>query len=721
MSNLAGEKTTISGITVYKASTKALDIDGRIPVDIESALEDSEVQEEVLSYINGILDRLDSTNSYRSSTVLSRTEAFEILANKLAADPSSPWAKLKGSLVGKELLVWGAEIISQAALQNQLLADSMYLESANERMIKVCAWSNDLKLDNVKPHAIKIRLATAESKIFGPFAVKVVIGGASYYNLDFVRSNEELILYQGTATLKSTKPNANWVTGLDNSLFTKNMRWDVHSTRAFGGDNGAYGAAPVYLKLTKQTLADSVRVFACRLGDTTVAYPISEYSPILRDGSGYENLYKVRLGRDNYQTVMFGDGIWGKAYSADMYDYIVYYLDATSTNVSTDATPKFYISETEIPTAAKAKTLKDRGEDVPVYGTLISVSNGGPATLEYMRSQLKSQLGSSVAVTTRQQIREFCNAQPTVLDCNPVLTGQNEVTVYVKPFDEADDAFNFIAFSLNMHGDMCVNYKSEVGKPFIFNIILSKASVTDSLKQKAAAKLLHDYAYRRLAYDGSSLESSVSEGISISGIGSKLASILGTVMVDLEIEEIVSASDKKLTFTPVIGTIKVYDSGDNVIGYDDAGQLVFTEPNGPSYGRFYWGAGDFLISLARRKAVELESGVMFEVNAQLSGLPSSDANVLLSDNQIMVEAAGKVYVMQIGEAFTKGDYSIQRVRNYVRPVQSFEGSIRANNNNAVLSGTDVYRVYDGTGEQSTTSMDRVAVSSLTWLDIEPLS
>ena len=118
-----------------------------------------------------------------------------------------------------------------------------------------------------------------------------------------------------------------------------------------------------------------------------------------------------------------------------------------------------------------------------------------------MRAQIKNQLCIATAIVSKKQIKDYVNSLPSVLDCNPVSTGQNKVTVYIKPKSPEDRNFGFITYLLGIYGSMAVQYEARVADSFSCDIILhDPGNIIEAVKNAAVSKIEDIYSYSRLKF-----------------------------------------------------------------------------------------------------------------------------------------------------------------------------------------------------------------------------
>ncbi len=79
--------------------------------------------------------------------------------------------------------------------------------------------------DTVKPATVRITIKTSKVQVFAPFAIRLEVGNLSFYNIDFVRSDQQITLYQGTpkavtSVSRSTEGATLDAMGIDSSVST---------------------------------------------------------------------------------------------------------------------------------------------------------------------------------------------------------------------------------------------------------------------------------------------------------------------------------------------------------------------------------------------------------------------------------------------------------------------------------------------------------------------
>lgn len=621
---------------------------------------------------------------------MNKEEAYKKLSDKLT---SHVWGNLKTSLLGKELLSFGAELISEVSQVASDLKDVFFIETCPKKYLYACAWINELKLDTIKPFTIKVKLDSSVLKksfnktIYGPFEIKIQVGAALYYNIDFVNVNNDMILYQGEPY--RAKDIENLETGIYSEDFI-NFAWEKSDTVM-----DSEGLSSTRVKLTKNTITDSVRVFTNDGGVT----PCTEYSELYYTGTGLYNTYKIRVNEEDIQYVVFGDGSWGKKLNPDTN---IMWLNATFVKVSEQSSVKVFIQNKYIPS------------DGLFLNKQFTIGDENPS-LDYLRTQLRGQLAKTTSVSNKQQLRMFVNSLPTVLDSYPLVTDSNEVTVYIKPTNSGDKTFGFISYLLGLYGDICVNYKTKVAGSYKFSVKIKEPSVfTEAQRNQVINRLQEKFAYDNIGFETQ---------VTASSIAAMIKDLIDSTTIEVILQESLNAGtqDVQLMFTPSPTSIKILNNETKQVeGWDSVGELMVMGDSSETYGNTTISVGDFSIDSAFRFAINKNTGSYTNITNQFSGIQSAVISVSSEVPYLCIGTGTKNYMMQFlntkdylylgvkddsycilkvakGSGFIDGDLSIERLTGLTRSVQKFKlaESLDMCCATAVAVDNDVYYVTQG--------------------------
>jgi len=219
--------------------------------------------------------------------IRNQTQILTDLKNSLN---SSAWQQLKGSLLGRELLAYGTEIIFSTELVKEALGNSLYLENVDIDGIISISNAQDIPLQKIKPATVKVVINSLTTTYYAPFTLKFTKGAISFTNIDYVSSDGIIELYQGNVV--SAFSNASQTTADFLAFKVDTTKQWTEFTEFVEGD--FYSK---YIKLGNNAMAASVRILE---KSGSVVIPITEYNPLISDN--LQSLYKVRNLRIKYLT-----------------------------------------------------------------------------------------------------------------------------------------------------------------------------------------------------------------------------------------------------------------------------------------------------------------------------------------------------------------------------------------------------------------------------------
>lgn len=585
----------------------------------------------------------------------SKDEIQQELENSLS---SNLWQTLKGSLMGRELVAWSTELVYATELVNDSLGDSLQIDSANLSELISIANTLEVGIQKITPATIKITVTVPSTVYYAPFTLKFAIGSILFTNIDFVSSDDIIVLYQGTViSTFSTE-------GEDTSDFM-NLRVDSTKTWALRNEFTESEYYSKYFKMTENAMASSVRVFS----KGTVVAPVTSFNPLLADSDITQ--YKVRMDQDKIGSVIFGNGLWGDGINLGLESYQIIWLDLTTNTFDpTGGTLKYYAP----------------GESVGISVTyaLNSHTKSLDEDLNWIRFLIRGLVAKDSVVATKPQIRAFSNTYAAVLDSSVVRSDNitNRVTVYIKPTSVDDDVFTDIQDNLNLYGEIVTDYRVTLGAPFLFKIILATSeTISSEIKSAVVAFLEAQNSYIALPYN---------KVLNTAEMAASLVDLTtASIVVDLQVTEILS-SELKLSFGPKTGTLELV-SGENIVGWDAAGLLYSKEAGvGFSFSDVL-ATGDFLICQFKDvNGIPVGFNVLNPVTllnvdaspALANLIPSTFSSMIVvhtSDSylgyaiQLKYSNNGvptKVYEIVVynnDSSFEDGEYSIQRYNNSLKP------------------------------------------------------
>lgn len=450
-----------------------------------------------------------------------KSEIISTLASRLTDDI---WKKLKNSLLGRELISFGAEVISE----NESIKDTMLLqlnpETADKNGLYLLSQMNEIPITNIKPNALVVQMAS-DSKTYAPFELTYSIGNNSFTNIEYTMRNKSVALVNGSY-----------------KCYSHNM-------------NNIYGA----MEDGEETyIYDNNDSYSCiKLGN---AYPdsiivtdefgveIPRYSSDIAMSNTIDLMVKVMTGFDGNQYVRF---ICAENVEKPSKFRIVW-LDHSASEVDYD--------EDE---------LSVRDNNV-IVAEIKYLSRGSVDNIDYMREQLKKELAKYQGLNTPKSVERYVNGFPYVIDSRCVADNQNGMVVYVKPSENKDLTmyldFSEIAAHVSLNSILFPKIKVMTGKRLNFGLQID--GVKDVIVQNNIKGLVQDvFAYDKMKFNSvvntSQILSEVYNNFKI------VPSIRMTIDEDF-------TNNEPMSYVPVKNSVK---------GYDSKGTLVAWENNEMLYGR----------------------------------------------------------------------------------------------------------------------------------------
>lgn len=450
-----------------------------------------------------------------------KSEIISTLTNRLTSDI---WKKLKNGLLGRELIAFGAEVISE----NESIKDTMLLqlnpETADKSGLYLLSQMNEVPITNIKPNALVVQMAS-DSKTYAPFELTYSIGNNSFTNIEYTMRNKSVALVNGSY-----------------KCYSHNM-------------NNIYGA----MEDGEETyIYDNNDSYSCiKLGN---AYPdsiivtdefgveIPRYSSDIAMSNTIDLMVKVMTGFDGNQYVRF---ICAENVEKPSKFRIVW-LDHSASEVDYD--------EDE---------LSVRDNNV-IVAEIKYLSRGSVDNIDYMREQLKKELAKYQGLNTPKSVERYVNGFPYVIDSRCVADNQNGMVVYVKPSENKDLTmyldFSEIAAHVSLNSILFPKIKVMTGKRLNFGLQID--GVKDVIVQNNIKGLVQDvFAYDKMKFNSvvntSQILSEVYNNFKI------VPSIRMTIDEDF-------TNNEPMSYVPVKNSVK---------GYDSKGTLVAWENNEMLYGR----------------------------------------------------------------------------------------------------------------------------------------
>ena len=608
-----------------------------------------------------------------------RQEIVSALLEKAATDPILD--TVSRSLVGKELLYFGANVIYQLEQAGNVIASFADLARADAQQLIAYAYTHEVPCAFTKPAVVRVKVNTNEVQTFAPYTVYLSVGGTRFYNIDFVSTDREFTLYQGTPkAIVSVAGRYLDAFSLDTlGIIRQYQNWKLYKEFS----DGTYISS--YLKLGTRVVPESVRVFAKALtGDTEgIVFPYTEFNQGLSNPSA--KLYKVRTGWDKSVNLYFGDTNWSEQVNQELYDYEIYFLEASVTNFTVTSSNKLTLGD---------KTVEQKANADGVSFTVTSYSMGEESSLSYARTSILSAQFLAQGLVTEQQITNYVNSLDVINSSKLLVNkGTHSVHVVIKPSDPNNTEFGYLEDILRQNGAIGVNYSVTVATPLNFRVKLTSIGSTSSINMTRAQQVIAEYC----SYDNITLATQISSAtlnqvLQASGIND----IVATIAVDNEPAENDAFGQQKLQSTPAVNTLKLYNANGQLIGYDSDGiiQRLSTEPvpigevTGGSVALRYTyptKVGDFLFAPSK-------NGEPFFLDRQQSRILAASALTLtdVSGNPVMqgsffdyndsdtvlfmqrvTGGASKLLLYSLGNSIYKGDTSIFNRRTQLRAVAEY--------------------------------------------------
>lgn len=448
------------------------------------------------------------------------------LIAKLETQESGAWSKLQNSLVGRELIAFGAEVILATDNVASAFVQAFDYKFADERSLISLAHVHDIPVAFTRPAYIRIRISNASQYKFRPFDLVFTVGGVKFTNISFYNGNDDIVLYQGIVkSMKTAK--------LSDFYYEREVDWDITSipishTEVLTGHNlGAAFPESVYVFVKDENLSKGI---------------MSEYTPLSAGPSVV--CYKLYTLMDKSIAVLDGDGVWGSTPLSGAY-YQIIWLELTNNEFSTTGS---LISNT--------------------YGSLeykvMSASQGEEDSLEFAREYFRRFYLDLNAIISKDQVRDYVNGYPYVQDC-VVSAYNNVVSIYVKPTDPEDKGeYGDIEAMLDLKGCLLTSHEVSKGTAVEFQLSI-ESSASTAIKGQIESFISETYGYSSLNF---------SDVVNTSEVAASILSKFGVVCnVAFACNSVSIASGEKLQFIPTAGTLSILNAENKVIGYDLNGQL----------------------------------------------------------------------------------------------------------------------------------------------------
>lgn len=598
---------------------------------------------------------------------MTREEYYELLVNQAESKSGSVWNSLVSSLVGKELLYYGANVLADVDQVVDMINGVQDLSRVSSlSQVVNFAYTNEVSCDTVRPSTIKIKI-TGVSVVVAPFYIQLVVGGVVYYNIDFVKTDQEITLYQGS--VYSCSSGSTSLVTLPDMASPTTKSWRLYLEFR----EGKYQSS--YVKLSSDAISASVRVYAKSINAAGPVFPYTEYNAALSNPEAL--LYKVRTGWDFSVNVLFGDSNWAQQVMPSQYNYQIVWLQAGTNRVTLSSSSLLYISGTEWDGSTGSGAIYKSGVKLnsSVYYDVISSSDGEASSIPYARNYVISAVYKSRGIVTNQQVKNFVASFPSVGSVQ-VLSGDGKVTAYVKPTVVGDTNFGFIQDMLYQYGVSGGYYAVVAASPLHFNVTLRPVSAESSASVLAA----QDVVVNTFSYDSLSITDDVSAAI----INQTLAlnGITGIVSV-IAVQESVSVSNGRmqLSATPVLNTIRQYNTNTGaLVGFDSDGLFksigdlnsLGTSCLVSRVGDFLYltdGSKFYLLDVQSNRVLAVDASLAFNKSNGVFSMNSGSTTALLYQ-----DSAGDWYVSQyaVSASLSSGSASLFYRNSFLQPISTYK-------------------------------------------------
>lgn len=604
-------------------------------------------------------------------------DIYDSLVELIGSRSGSSWSSLKDSLVGKELLWAGANIVSATELLSDSVNGVLDLSRYDLRQLLSYAYTNEVPVDLSRPASVKISFSGFSSRspqTFAPFSLCLRVGNSSFYNIGYCDTSGEVDLYQGVPQYVVSGSDFRSSLPFPASDLTDGGPWRLYLELR----EGRYQSS--YVKLGSDVLSSSVWVFARSIGtsgsDYGPVFPYTSYNASLSNPSA--KLYKVRSLWDESCVVLFGDSNWAQPVLPSQYDYCIVWLRGTYTRFTVTSGLSL-----EVTGASSVSSLKQLSRSESGVGfRIVSSVDGESPSLSYARNYVISSIFRDSGLVTETQIRNFVLSFPSVQSTYLSVSPQS-VDVYVKPVTEGDTAFGFIADYLYQYGVSGIRYSVSVATalPFIISLRASTSDSSSSLIQ-AQNYLRQLYSYANVTLSTRVSSALVQQELTLQGLNGIVATLYARESVPDD-----TGGSFTLQSLPAVGSIVLRDRSGLPLGFDSDGRFKeYVELSSTlasslnSEGVMVSGVGDYvwlggnnvsyLVSLLDGRLLLSDSSVSFAADsAQFA--PYSDGLLALwsgSDKDVSFR------LYRDSSIFHAGRYSLFERPSYITPVSSSDPS-----------------------------------------------
>lgn len=448
-----------------------------------------------------------------------------LLKEKLENLPESQWSSLVNSLIGKELIAYGAEVINQAVLVKDSMLNSFNYQVADEQSLISIANVACVPLAFTKPSVIRLQVVSPTIQVYKPYDLKFVVGSNTYYNIEPFTSSETITLYQGTI-----KTMTMGVSKLSDIEIDTEIPW--YDLKLSENENKIEG------QLIGNAIPDSVYYF---YKEDSTNKLLSKYDAV---SAGTDSrLFRVKTLSDLNNMVVVKDKLLGIDSGISSSRQIIW-LQPTFATTSTTG------------------SLESK-----MFGTLqyneVSFTQGVAYSLEYARQQYAKFYSEMTAITSKSQIENYIKSSPYIEDVNLVAVNNN-VTAYIKPTDINDSGlFGEIESKLDLYGSFLVKHSLLLGTPIKVSFTIT-GDFTTQEKESIQNYVRERYSWSNLGFKDIPELSEV-----VNYVWSKFnktSKVYYRILNE-------SVTGRQLKFIPIQNSIRLISAGEEV-GYDYMGSIL---------------------------------------------------------------------------------------------------------------------------------------------------
>lgn len=471
------------------------------------------------------------------------SEIRQELSDKLA---SAFWSKLKSSLIGRELIAFGARVIQeQDAIVESINSAFDYTKASRKQLISI-SHSHFIGVSFIQPSSIRVTISGYNEDLeLSPFNLRYELGNMTFYNVEFVTipayTTKSVDLYLGTLRAVCNTPN---VTVLKNTVTADTPEFiDV---QYWSGD----GNNQVQMLKLGNALPTSAVVVYCNstLSTMWIAPSLKALNAMITPKPYY--LYTLSDG--TLAVYLDTEGIEDLGL-----DYVVMYLESSAESFDVSLIESGS-GALKIPNASGTLFITISDD----YYTINSWLQGSNNSLEFAREIFRRVYLETNAVVSESQIREFVNAFTSIQD-SAVTALNNNIRVYVKPVVQSNTGpFGDIESALDLHGVLLTTHKVYSGNPVEFGLKISGVPVGQ--RSNIISYLQSELAYSKLPYDYK---------VSVMNLAAQISTITGQPAYVTLLLSMIYSAFITLPFKPREGTIKLLDTDLQEIGYDAGGTL----------------------------------------------------------------------------------------------------------------------------------------------------